>query len=620
MIQQKTHPSAKYSILDLDQAGHGGLNIQDLDYTMNLSQSPKMLNMMIKNGVFGKRYGQKLVHTFNGEIKAMGKYHDALFVHIGNSLIKYKNGSETTVYTSDKLDTAGTFINYNKNLYYLTPKVYLTFNNETCKPVEPYCPDVLINRKPDGSYAGDTIDDYNRLGAGFKNTFSSDGVSTVYKLSIPKDDDNDTRGLDDTPLKITVDTSDYTEGNQFTCDHKTGEITFKTAPNKGTNNVVVTAYKTSQKYVDSIMNCKYWAVYGGQNNSRLFLAGEGSATYFFTEVFDGSYFPENNYAVVGNAEEDITGFGAQYNVLVVFKKSEMYMVSYNYVQDKDGNMKAEFYSSPINVEMGCDVPRSIHYVDNRLTWVHTQWGVCTLCSTVIQDERNVRVISRNINGGYRTDGLINEPNLDKAIAMNYEGKYIVCVNGNAYAWDYTNAPYTTSERITPDQAAGQLAWYLWDNINVTSYKFMPDRKMYYTHGADLCIFTDELDDFGKAINAYYQTPMLDFGRYEMLKTVKKAFIEVRADVPTIIKISYLTDENPNGETDPEDIIVGATLWDDFRWTTFAWSAHAFAKTFARKCSVKKVCLFGILLENNMVHRDLTISGIRLEYTAVKEIK
>lgn len=621
--QQQKHSAAKYRLLNIAEPGYGGLNIQDLDYTLPLDQSPHMLNMMVKNGAFGKRYGQKVVHEFSGDILNIAKYKGHLYLHIGTDIIKYEDdGTETVVLSDASLTEKGTFINYNKALYYICNGKFFEYDGTTAQEVVPYEPDVIINRTPAGDY-GDTIENFNRLGAGYKCSFNGDGTSTSYYVLIPKEDDDDTRGLDATLIKVTIDTTEYVEGDGtgkiVSVDRDTGEVTFDSPPSSGQNNVVITAYKTFANYEEGVKTCKYWAAYGGQQNSRLFLAGNGTSTYFFSEAMDASYFPENNYAVIGNAEEDITGFGSQYKILVVFKPTEMYALDYQFVPDQDGVYGAQFYSAQINAEMGCDMPDTIHYVDNRLTWGSTQWGICTLCSTVIEDERNVRVISRNINGGYRESGLLAEPNLQQAKAINFEGKYMVCLNGNVYMWDYTNKPYSSSDRISPDDAAKNIAWYKWDNITVDCYKVL-NRKLYYANGSKLCTFTNELNDFGEAITSYYQTPMTDFSAFEALKTVKKVFFEVRGDTPAIINITYLTDEDATGEQDPEPIIIPVRLWAGFDWLGFAWKFIQYAKTFTRKCSVKKIVLFGILLDNDEDDKDMNLSGIKCEYTVVKEVK
>lgn len=616
--QQKTHKAATYDIENLSAPGSGGLNIQDLDYTLPLNQSPKMLNMMLKNGTFGKRYGQTSLYTFSGNIRKLAKYKGVLYALVGNTIYKYSSGNATAIYSNDKLAKDGLFINYNRTLYFMNDDIYVEYTGDQFKEVTPYVPTIKINCKPDNK-SGDTTENYNRLGSGFEQRYHGDGTSKEYYISIPKDGDSDTAGLDSTPLKITVNASTLTEGKDFSVDRNAGKITFNTAPSTGVNNVRITAYKSYGKYKSAITKCKHYAVYGGENNSRLFLAGNGTSNYFFSDVSDGTYFPDNNYASVGNAEDDVTGFGLQYSVLILFKPTEMYQLTYNFTTNQNGVKQAYFYSSPVNAEMGCDMPDTIRYIDNRLTWGSTQWGICTLCSTLIEDERNVRVISRNINGGYRTSGLLAEDDLEHTLAVNYEGKYIVCCkSGNAYAWDYTNAPYSTSDKYTPDTASMNLAWYKWDNFKVNS-EVMIDRVLYYANGANLCTLGNGLNDFGKAIIAYYQTPMMDFGSYHMLKTVKKVFIEVRGDTPSHIRITYITDEDPIGENDPEDIFVAGKLYKS-TWRDIGWQVVNFAKTFARKCSIKKITLFGLFLENSEVNRDMSISGIKCEFTNVKEIK
>ena len=613
MLRQRQFKPAQYRTLEIAQPGYGGLNIQDLEYDLNINQSPKMLNMMLKNGAFGKRYGQTLVHQFTEDVLAVGKYKGSLYVHAGTTLIKYEpeSDTETVIYSdNDKLVNKGIFFNFNKMLYYLNGSIFLEYDGTTASAVEPYCPDLCINRKPDGSYA-DIIDDYNRLGAGFKNTFNGDGDSVDYYLT----DQN----LDEREVIAEVDGITLVEDTDFSVDRVNCIVTFNDPPANIQNNVVITAYKTEQEYIDSVMNNKYWAAYGGTNNSRLFLAGNGHSIYYFSDVFDASYFPESNYATVGNGEDDITGFGAQYNVLVVFKPTEMYAISYQLVQNEDGDMEAQFFSAQINVEMGCDMPDTIHYVDNRLTWGSTEWGICTLCSTVIEDERNVRVISRNINGGKRMPGLLDEPNLEKAIAVNFEGKYILTINGKAFAWDYTVSPYPASDRVSSDNAARQLAWFYWENIHLDTYMQL-DRKLYYSNGNKLCVLDYVLSDFDEEIPSYYQTPMLDFGAFEYLKTISKVFFQVRGDTPAKINITYITDEDPNGEEDPEPIQIPVRLWEGFSWAGFAWSFIAYAQTFSRKCSIKKVTLFGIYFENNELNKDMSLSGVRCDYIYVKEVK
>ncbi len=609
MISHKQYKGPSYKLLSIPYPGSGGINIQDLDYQLDENQSPKMLNMMIKNGVFGKRYGQKTLKDLGSEIIAIGKYMGNLILHVNNKLIKYNphDGSTSDLFTG--LSTRkGTFINFNRMIYYLSDK-YIQYDNSTCKQVEPYAPDICINRKPDGSYA-DLVEDYNRLGNKFKNTFHGDGSSTVFHLT----DINLDNGSG-----VMCEVNGRTLGSgEYSVDYSAGRITFSSPPSKGTNNVVITAQKTEQQYIDSIMNNKYWCAYGGQNNSRLFLGGGGKAIYYYSDVFDATYFPESNYAILGNGEEDITGFGIQYDTMVVLKPHEIFAVNYYFTEDKDGFSKANFSSAILSTWFGCDVPLSISYVDNKLIWTSTEYGVCILVQTVIKDERNVQKISRNIDGGTREAGLLQEPNLKNAVAINHDGKYMLCINGKVYLWDYRLTPYA-AETSRPDYSAKKLAWFIWDKVNVQNAIVFED-KAYLTYGSKVNTLGNNLDDFGAAINSYYQTPLLDFESPEMLKTIKRMYVQARGDTPSIINVKYISEEQPEGEKEIEKLNVYTHLWNEFNWSTWGWQFITFANTFSRKCAIKKVQLFGILFSNNQANKDMSFSNLELQYALIKPVK
>ena len=601
---------AQFRTMEIAKPGFGGLIVEDLEYELDISQSPDMLNMMLKNGSFGKRYGQELLTRRDNNILARGTYGDYIFLQSGNSIYQWDGMVASSVYEDNAVGAKkGIFFNFNRMLYFLNGSIYLQYDGSSMTVVDPYVPDILINRKPDGSYEGDVADEYNRLGAGFTIVFNGDGSSKTFNLG--------QTDLDDTPAIVEVDGTVVTTG--YTYSHSAGTVVFTNAPASGQNNVRITVYKTESEYINSILNNKYAAAYGGQNNSRLFLAGNGNSTYYFCDVYDASYWPETNNATVGNGEEDITGFGNQYNVLIVFKPTEMYAISYSYAPDSTGDYRATFLSAQVNVEMGCDMPDTIRYVDNRLTWGSTDWGICTLCSTVIEDERNVRIVSRNVNGGHRAAGLLQEENLQNAYAINYEGKYIVCVNGNAYAWDYTNSPFSTSDRITVDTAARRTAWFRWNNFNV-DHAVIVNRECVYIKDNKLCQLTYDLNDFGNAIPAHYMTPMLDFDSYEQLKTAKWIYVESRADTPSVTKMRYITDEDIVGELEPRDLIVSSKLWDTFQWATFGWNPGNFARVFARKFRMKKFIMLGVYMWNDEVNKDLSLSGIRILWTLVKKVK
>lgn len=641
--------------LEIPQPAIGGINLKDLEYEQEVSQSPYMLNMMYRNGAFSKRYGQAINKEFEDEIYAIASYRNKIVVHAGSKI--YSGDDEIA---SNMPEKKGLFVAFNQNLYYFCDDIY-SYDGTTWKTVEPYIPTIVINRKPDGS-GGNTSESYNMLGTGFQNNFHGDGTSTVYQLT-DKDLDHD---VGDTP-KVTVDNEEWTydenlsQPKTFKVNYTDGKVTFVSAPLSGTNNVEIIAYKHDEEwtsYHDQILNSKYYSCFGGNNNSRLFLAGGGKSTYYYSEVYDASYFPYINYAKVGNGADDITGFGQQYNVLLIFKPTEIYSLTYyqqssSSTEDDSQFGLGAFSSQVVNPAIGCDCPNTIQLINNQLTWFSSENGICTLVSTNIIDERNVRVISRNIdhtnNMGVQgimdidlfKDGLSI---LDTVTSIDYDDKYFLVFPkkleivsdeyqavdcGLCYVWDYGISPYIVSTSRTTN--ARDLAFFLFDHFYVKQF-LRYDSKLIFS--SSLSLFSSDLielnnsfsdldfdeDEEPDGIEAYYMTPFFQFNAVEYLKTIKNIYIQCRGDTATVIDVYYATDDSNSFEKEPDSIRIGGRIWGHFEWNTFEWFVVNWANTFRRKCSLKKVQMASFFFKNKEAERDMSIAHISLQYQIVKYIK
>ena len=590
------------------EALSGGLNLADLEYKLSDNQSPNVLNMWYKNRTLCKRNGQAWYSAALGAdvLAAYTKLYKGMFVvHAGTRIFTVSRDGKTITERMNGLTAqGGSFLLFANKLYYRNGAEYVVFDGSTCARVMPTVPNVVINRAPDGS-KGDATDPYNLMGAGFSNTFNGDGTTTVYQLT-------DT-GLDAATVTATVGTAHYTEGDgNFSVDRAAGKVTFSTAPGAGQNNVCITAYKTAQDEINSILHCRYAATYGGQNNSRIVIGGNGTSTFFISEPLDPAYFPANNDFTVANNSGDIYGFGEQYDILCVFLERSIYGLSYEFAESK-----GMFSTVCINPNVGCDMPGSIQLVENRLVWCNSYAGVHTLVSTQIENERNVQPISRNINGNVARPGLLQEQGLVTAISCDFDGRYWLCVGGYAYVWDYGVSPYSYSGDTDAD--ALRLSWWRFDNI-VGRALCEDDGTLYIWRQNRMVRFQNDFEDLGGAIHGIYQMPLRNFGQNDYLKTVIECWITVRADTASRIRLKYITENDPNGEYDTEDIIVPSKMWKGFLWNAFQWTVINFAKSFRRKPNKKKVFLFGILLENDEKSRDLSISAITMTWRSAKKIK
>ena len=362
--------------------------------------------------------------------------------------------------------------------------------------IEPYIPDFIVNCRADGEGGASVVEDLNILGTKFKMYYNGEDDTTVYNVGpyeIADDDLNKKRAIIkwDGEVKIIVNEEEWTRddtlatANSFKVKATERQIEFSAPPGEGAMNIVMTFELNPDLGMDKekakILNSKFYETFGGGNNSRLFVAGNGDSKYYYSEAYDISYFPEQNWAVIGNTEDDITGFGKQYNVLVVFKPREVHQV-YSYTQtsatttDKYEIGVETFKSKVINSRVGCDAPYSIQLVNNLLVWFNSREGICVLTSTNIQDERNVRVISRNIERGnnYGIPGIMDLADDPVTVcSADFNSRYFLVFpeRGLCYMWDYEIVPYTITSR-GGETNPRTLDWFIFDHFTQSSFSVM----------------------------------------------------------------------------------------------------------------------------------------------------
>lgn len=592
----------------------GGLNLCDLEYMLADNQSPKMVNMWYDGRVLGKRPGQRVAAEGLPELLCAYRRGDELIAAAADGRLVAISWDGKAAQVRDLYSGmtggSGTFFSFGGRVYYLNGAEYLCYDGESCEPVTPYVPNIIINRPPSGE-GGDLTDNYNRLTGAFRNTFSGDGTSTVYHLT--------GTGLDSLPPEVRVGGERMTSGWVFSAAE--GTVTFSEAPPNGTNNVEITASKNdaeAQEMRRNLLACRAAAVFGGGNGTRVFLAGNGTSCYFYSDVTMPDYFPENNYNVAGD-NTPITALAEQYGVLIVFKENEVWQISYSF----DGD-RASFPLKAVNRTVGCDAPGSIQLINNCLVWLHSKRGVFILLSTNVQDERNVQKISRNIEGTEERPGLMALSGLSGAASADWRGKYWLSAGGECWVWDYEAAPYVQS--ANPDLSAKALAWFRMTGIAAEQFLDLAGTGAAeeslgfgYRKGGEIIAFDGSYRDFGEGYTALWRMPVRSFNLMNRLKTVIEMWVTVRTDTNTRMEIRYITENTRAGEAD-ERITASSFSFRGFAWDTFTWKVQAFAQTFRRKPKKKKIRYFALEFECGEPGRDMNISGVALSWRAAKKVK
>ena len=588
---------------------NGGLCLNE-ETSLEVGQSPHngLLNMCLDNGgVLCKRNGQ--AYVFSEPINDSNvngiypNFKEFTIIHIGTKLYKYQGSGLPTEITGVTLaDTKSNMFIYNSILYIQDGAGYYQYDGTTLKEVEPYIPRVNMNRKPDGSHS-DVDESWNMLGNGFKNTFNSDGTSTEYHLSFDV--------LDTTPIKVVVGTTEKSLTTDYTVDFTKGIVTFKTAPNEGTNNVEITAYKTFDGLKENIKGCKF----GIEFSNRMFISGNPKTPNMYyagglSASNDASYFPQKYMYGIKGDDTAITGFKVHYNTLIVFKEDLTATVTAATGLDNTASFPINF----LNTEIGCDIPRSIQLINNNVVFCNTYGGVHMIVSTTIPGEKSILCISQNINGNYSRNGLLQESNLKDAISVDHDFKYYICINKKAYVLDYRD--YLSTKYPTKNR------WFLYDNINANCFAVI-NNELYYGQNSNgnLVKFINTKTDFGKPIKAIWKSKLLDFGYPDYLKMINDLYVTFsnKTTVNSYVKATFY---NESGLIEKTLSIGGNNVWDwsKFSWSNFSYEVTLFDKTIKEKIKLKKIIYLQLEFFNEENNKDLAIKNLVLNFRLLRRIK
>jgi hypothetical protein len=573
-----------------------GIN-QSADYTqIDIRESPDMLNMELDNrGALNKRKGYKRIFESLGTGNINGQYiyakKDGTLLELfafSDKLYKLDNNVPTVIYTGLNNNRVR-FFTMNDFCYILDGSHYLQFDGTNVSEPTPYIPLVYLSDSATNSRVKN--EDYNLIGPGFKEKFVGDGTNKVFQLSL--------KGLDSTTVKCTVDSSNKVEGTDFTVDRVNGIITFAVAPPKNTidaNNIEITAYKTSANNKLCITKCTIRTMYGGSNDTRVLLSGNPDYPnrVWRSGIYDATYFPDLGYMDIGSNNEKVVNFSKQYDTCIVFKERSIWNMSFQI-----DNTAALFPTKPINETNGCIAESSVQIIENNPVFL-TKKGVYMLTQSNVRDERNIKLISENVN-----KSLLAETNLQNAVSVDYNGKYMLFINGKGYIYDYR-----------------ANAWYIWNNINVTT--FLEKDSLYFgsTNGmiyrfyldGELNIFNDD----GEAIDAYWYTKLMDFGISEKRKTIVNIYYALKPATRTSVDIYKVT--NRQEETLLYTNRMDLFTYYPFYYDPFTYLSNSLPQSGKVKSKIKKVVYVQFKIQNNRLNESLGVNSLSFDVLPTDYVK
>ena len=370
------------------------------------------------------------------------------------------------------------------------------------------------------------------------------------------------------------------------------------------NSVEITLDAPNPDAHNAVMDCCYATTNGGQNSLCILLGGcpsQPNAVFWNSNdnlSINPAYFPLDYYNLVGDTEDVVTGFGRQYNDLIVFKEHSLCKMEFS-TQTVDGRTAVSFTYKPVNAHIGCDLPGTIQLIENNLVFCNTYAGVHILLSSSAAYENNVARISLKVNGDPERDtqGILHDVRRAGVSVTSFDDdrRYWLLAGDHAYLWDYEISGYKNP------------SWFYLDGLRGVSYFRDPAHNLYHIGDwgsklGRLTKFTSSFSDYGRPISKHYEFPTQLLGSVSRLKDVTKAVFSFGVDAESDIKLTYLTNlerrEDLTGIHVPapsEGVLPGPHI-------------------VIRRPMCRHIRAFSMRLENNDAGQDLAIVSAQIQYT------
>ena len=380
------------------------------------------------------------------------------------------------------------------------------------------------------------------------------------------------------------------------------------------NTVRITYKKANDDAFNSVMDCPYAIVYGGNQNICIVAAGcKAQPNAFFWNgnniAMDESYWPMEQYNLGGDTEDPITGFGRQQGYLVIFKdhsigKGEMTFTTLD-LNAVNARKVIEIDYTSINAKVGCDLPWTIQLVENNLVFCNTEQGIHFIRDSSAAYENNIIGISRKVNGTPARSGILakirglNSP--ADVIGFDDDERYWLVIGSDVYVWDYI-----VSTQDDP-------SFFYYTNIRGRGFLRGEDRTIYHLDpdgrltrlAPGLCM------DYGKAIYKRYVFPAQFFDSYDRLKDVTRCIFSVRPTGSTKLRITYRTDHEERTDLTDVNVMTWALVPRNLALRNLA--STRFAEVAIRRPGCRHVRHFQMMLENDEPGRDMGVTFAQLFY-------
>lgn len=621
----------------LKTASYSGLRGVDFSQDPSLvdrKRSPYALNLISDDGGNPvKRLGWRVIHQLEAPIHNMwrgeidGK--DKVIVHAGTKVYEITDNNAVEKATVGNTKGTGFFMrkgddegkNLKGYLWFTAGGKYYYYDGENVGLVKDIAtrPKILISRNPDGG--GVSFDEVNLLTGKKTVSFYGDDTSKEYKLPSENIDSVDEVRVMGEDGKFTALTSD-----NYTVDLEKGTVTFTAAHkpvNEGEDNVEIDYTDENEENVSFIENCTISAVYGYNASNRVFLSGnsEYRAYHWYSAIFDPTYFGDLDYAVVGAGETSVMGYAKIGEYLAIIKEdNQQDSTIFLCYGELDEEGKIQFSTKQGLAGIGAISKYCFTNLGDEPLFL-SRLGVYAVTSTLLSSDRVAK------NRSYFVDKKLTlEPNLEKAVAVEWNGYYLLAINGNVYVLD---SRHSSGNRNTSDYT---YEAYFWNNVPAVCFLSYGGLLYFGTEDGRVCKFNTDIDNMGKycdggtynenltyveggeAIKVVWSTPNDADDGVQYFKTLNKkgCLVVLSPYARSSCAAYFVVDGNPREliRSDTFDIFDWSDI--DFERITFNTNDSPQELYFNKK--KKKYKRLQILLMNTTINEGFGIHEIIKTYS------
>lgn len=567
-------------------------------------------------GKVRKCMGYERLATLTGAVHGCHFFKEEALVHAGQAL--YRVGRDwqgkPELLCEGLADSASRSWLLNGRLFIADGTKLRVYNGETVQPAADVArvPLFTIARPPAGG--GVQYEPLNLLQPKFSERFAGTETDTVYCMSFS--------GLDDMPVSVrllekTGEWREVAEGEGFTVDRETGQVTFETAPGKspvtGEDNVEITAARTVEGYADRINKCDVGALFGvGSAADRLFVSGNGDFPNYdwFSGQNDATYWPDTGYSVLGSGAGAVMGYSVINNYLAAHKDAgeterNVILRRGDLVDDEPAFPIVNTLQGP-----GAAAKGSFAYLATEPVFL-TALGVYAVTPSDISGERYSQNRSYYLNGA-----LTKEPGMEAAVAAVHRDLYWLCLNGKAYILDGMQDLGTRSGE--PYSTRQYAAFY---RTGLPAVSVWTDGDRLYFGDAKGGVFRfyedptqpESYNDDGVPIRAVWETPDLGGKLFYKNKNFCRFALQLTPAVATSVAV-WVQKRGTWRLARREERKARYLSYQRWCYSKFTYSNDSTTKTLHGKLRIKRVDKARFRFENDELNEPFGLMAWALEFT------